>query len=66
VKALKSVVGAAELLAVSVWTVRLYERQGLLKALRIGRRVLFEQDELERFVAACRAEQDTKEVGHGE
>jgi excisionase family DNA binding protein len=57
VKALKNVVGAAELLSLSVWTVRALERQGALKAVRLGRRVLFEQDELERFVARSRENQ---------
>jgi excisionase family DNA binding protein len=50
-KSLKGVVGAAGFLAISTWSVRKLERQKKLKAVRIGRRVLFEEEELERFVA---------------
>lgn len=53
-KALKSVVEAARLLGISTWTVRAWERQGNLNAVRIGRRVLFEEAELERFIAQRR------------
>jgi excisionase family DNA binding protein len=50
---LKSVEEAAELLGISPWTVRSYIRDGKLKPVRIGRRVLVEEAELERFVALC-------------
>jgi excisionase family DNA binding protein len=48
---LKSVVEAAELLRISPWTVRSYIRDGKLKPVRLGRRVLLAEDELERLVA---------------
>lgn len=48
--ALLDIKAAARLLAISPWTVRLYLRQGKLRAVRIGRRVLIEPAELERFV----------------
>lgn len=48
---LKSVVEAAELLRISPWTVRSYIRDGKLKPVRLGRRVLVEEAELERLVA---------------
>jgi excisionase family DNA binding protein len=48
---LKSVVEAAELLRISRWTVRSYIRDGKLKAVRLGRRVLLTDGELERLVA---------------
>jgi len=50
-KALKDVVGVAAFWGISTWSVRKLEREGKLKAVRIGRRVLFEEEELERFVA---------------
>jgi excisionase family DNA binding protein len=48
---LLSVEGAAELLSISKWTVRSYIRDGKLQPVRIGRRVLLAETELERFVA---------------
>jgi excisionase family DNA binding protein len=50
---LRSVVKAAELLGISPWTIRGYIRDGKLKPVRLGRRVLLAEDELERFVAVC-------------
>lgn len=47
---LKSVDQAADLLGISPWTVRAYVRDGHLRPVRIGRRVLLEETELERFV----------------
>ncbi len=52
-RALKSVDEAAGLLAISPWTVRGYIKTGKLKPVRLGRRVLLAEDELERFVALC-------------
>jgi excisionase family DNA binding protein len=52
---LLSVEQAAELLGISPWTVRSYIRQGKLRAVRIGRRVLLEEAELARFVERSRA-----------
>jgi excisionase family DNA binding protein len=57
-KALRGVVGAAGFLAISTWSVRKLERQKKLKAVRIGRRVLFEEEELERFVAESKRVQE--------
>jgi excisionase family DNA binding protein len=42
---------AARLLSISPWTVRSYIAEGKLKAVRIGRRVLLQEVELERLVA---------------
>jgi len=50
-RALKSVVEAAELLRISPWTVRSYIKTGKLKPVRLGRRVLLTDGELERLVA---------------
>ena len=55
-RALKSVEEAAELLGISKWTVRGYIKTGKLRPVRLGRRVLVEEAELERLVAIC---QDT-------
>ncbi len=44
----------AELLGISPWTVRAYIRDGKLKAVHIGRRVLIEPAELRRFVEQAR------------
>ena len=45
----------ADLLSISKWTVRAYIRSGKLRAVRLGRRVLVEESELERFVASVKA-----------
>lgn len=50
-RALKSVEQAAGLLGISRWTVRSYVKTGKLRAVRLGRRVLVEQAELERLIA---------------
>jgi excisionase family DNA binding protein len=52
--ALKSVEEAAELLGISKWTVRGYIKAGKLRAVRLGRRVLVEEAELERLVAEAK------------
>ena len=49
---LKSVQQAAKLLGISPWTVRSYIRNGRIKPVRLGRRVLVSEDELERLVRA--------------
>jgi excisionase family DNA binding protein len=48
---LRSVEQAAGLLGISPWTVRSYIRDGKLKPVRLGRRVLLAEGELERLVA---------------
>ena len=45
---------AAEAVGLSHWTLRAYVRQGKLKALKIGRRVLIEPNELQRLVESGR------------
>jgi excisionase family DNA binding protein len=42
---------AAQVLAVSPWTVRAYIRTGKLQAIRIGRLVRVEEQALEKFIA---------------
>lgn len=54
---LKSVVEAAEVLRISPWTVRSYIHDGKLNPVRIGRRVLLSEDELERLIAEGRKRQ---------
>ena len=49
-RALKSVEEAAGILGISKWTVRSYIREGKLQPVRIGRRVLLAEEEIERFV----------------
>jgi excisionase family DNA binding protein len=49
--ALMSIDKAAELLSISKWTVRHYIRSGKFRPVRLGRRVLLEEMELERLVA---------------
>lgn len=41
---------AAQLVGLSKYTIRAYERKGLIKATRIGKRVLIPAAELERIV----------------
>jgi excisionase family DNA binding protein len=50
-KQLHNINSAARLLSISPWTVRSYIHNGKLKPVRLGRRVLLEEAELERFVA---------------
>jgi len=57
-KALKSVEETAELLGLSVWTVRAYIRDGKLRPVRLGRRVLLAENELERLVAKSQEQGD--------
>jgi excisionase family DNA binding protein len=57
-KALKSVEETAELLGLSVWTVRAYIRDGKLRPVRLGRRVLLAENELERLVAKSQEQHD--------
>jgi excisionase family DNA binding protein len=47
---LLSITAAAELLSISPWTVRAYIRTGKLTPVRIGRRVLLAEAELERLI----------------
>ena len=54
VNALISVEKAAELLGISQWTVRAYIRDKKLTPVHIGRRVLIEPNEIQRFVAAAK------------
>lgn len=44
----------AKLLGISPWTVRSYIAHKKLCPLRIGRRVLIEEEEIERFIEQCR------------
>lgn len=41
---------AADLLSISPWTVRAYIREGKLRSVRLGRRVLLSETELERLI----------------
>jgi excisionase family DNA binding protein len=54
---LLSVEKAADILGISPWTIRNYERAGKIQAVRIGRRVLFRQEDLAKFIDEHRAEQ---------
>jgi excisionase family DNA binding protein len=47
---LLNIQAAAEMLSLSPWTVRAYIRSGKIRAVRIGRRVLLESEELRRLV----------------
>jgi excisionase family DNA binding protein len=54
-KRLHGVKEAAEILGISIYTVRSYIRQSKMTAVRIGRRVLLEESELERLVARSKS-----------
>jgi len=54
VKKLLGIDAAAQVLSISKWTVRAYIREGKLRPVRLGRRVLLEEAELERFIASGR------------
>lgn len=60
---LRSVEDAARLLAISPWTVRAWIAQGKLFPVRIGRRVLLEESELQRFIDESRATPPSRENG---
>lgn len=45
---------AAEAIGLSHWQLRKYIREGKLRAVRLGRRVLVEPQELERLIEAGR------------
>jgi excisionase family DNA binding protein len=62
VKALKSVVEAAELLGLSPWTVRSAIKKGKLRPVRLGRRVLLSEDELERLIAESQEPREAARV----
>lgn len=49
-----SIKNAAHILSLSPWTLRRWIRLGQLKAVRLGRRVLVEPEELERLIASGR------------
>ena len=53
-KGLLNIDGAASFLGLSPWTVRLYLRNNTLSHVKIGRRVLIQIEELERFVNSCK------------
>ena len=52
---------AAEMLAVSPWTVRAYIRAGKLRPIRVGRLVRLDEQELENFVASAKASPNLQE-----
>ncbi len=54
---------AAEMLAVSPWTVRAYIREGKLCPIRMGRLVRLDEQELERFVVLAKAVSELKQIG---
>jgi excisionase family DNA binding protein len=58
-KRLHGVKEAAEILGISTYTVRSYIRQGKIRPVRFGRRVLLEEAELERFVAGSKPHNNT-------
>ncbi len=64
-RALKSIEEAAGLLRISKWTVRAYIRDGKLRAIRLGRRVLIEESELERLIASGKAPLEDAEHADG-
>ena len=52
---------AAQMLAVSPWTVRAYIREGKLCPIRIGRLVRLDEQELERFVGTAKVSPITQD-----
>ncbi len=45
---------AAEAVGLSHWTIRKFIREGKLRSIRLGKRVLVEPEELERLIEAGR------------
>jgi len=58
---LLSVNDAARMLSISPWTIRLRIREGMLSPIRLGRRVLLEQSELQRLVNEGKTCHDRRE-----
>ena len=50
IEPLQDIESAAKALSLSPWTVRSYIRKGKIRAVRIGRRVLLEERELQRLI----------------
>jgi excisionase family DNA binding protein len=61
---LLSIEDAAELLGLSPWTLRMYLRKKMLCHVKIGRRVLIETEELERFVSSWKAARTNRVSTH--
>ena len=57
---LLDVKAAAHLLGISPWTLRAFLRKGQIVPVRLGRRCLIEEAELERFIAECKQNSLTK------
>lgn len=57
-KPLYDIKAAAQLLAVSPWTVRAYIRDGKLQPVRLGRLVRLDEEELQKFVADAKSNGD--------
>lgn len=57
---LLSIKTAAELLSISPWTVRSHIRAGKLRPVRLGRRVLLSETELERVIAENQTQPDAE------
>ena len=54
---------AAAALSISPWTIRAYIRQGKITPVRIGRRVLFEPHECQRFLKVCKKPSSRRDSG---
>ncbi len=54
---------AAERLGVSFWTVYRLARSGQLASIRLGRRRLFAEEDLEKLIRATRDDRDTSVRG---
>ena len=63
---LLSIETAAEVLSISKWTVRSYVRAGKLRPVRIGRRVLLAEAELERLIAEGQGSPEATPRNEGE
>jgi len=61
---LLSVADVARVFAISHWTVRKWVREGMLHPVRLGRRVLFEEEELRRFIGEARASVTPQQANH--
>ena len=58
--------GAAQVLAVSPWTVRAYIREGKLCPIRMGRLVRLDEQELERFVDSAKVVNEVNQISEKE
>ena len=63
-ESLLNVSEASKVLNISKWTLMSYTRKGKLACVRIGKRLLWEQETLSKFIADCRCQNRAENGGN--